>query len=179
MHHGSKEKGNNTVSFVDVIFKKTWKREEEAWEDMYSYLQSDGSKVVNAEDDEQDEIGVIAAISHAAEVVVQGGRRQDHPRKPNVDRTQQKEVWSNGYRVWDDDQFKSRVRINRESFEFILAEIGKSIAYKIAPTNLQPDPIEPHRQLGLTLYRFAHGCTYQVLQDVFGERFETMTARKS
>ena len=152
--------------------------EEEAWEDMYSSLQSDGSKVVvNSEDDEQDDIGVIAAISHAAEVVVKGGRRQDHPRKPNINRTQQKEVWSNGYRAWDDDQFKSRVRINRESFEFILAEIGPSIAK--TPINLQPDPIEPHRQLGLTLYQLAHGCTYQVLKDVFGgERFETMAARK-
>ena len=91
MHHGSKEKGNNTVSIVDAIFKKTGKREEEA------------------DDDEQDEIGVIAAISHAAEVVVKGGRWQDHPRKPSIDRTQQKEVWSNGYR--DVDQFKSRVRV--------------------------------------------------------------------
>ena len=67
--------------------------EEEAWGDMYSSLKSDGSNVVvNADDDEQDDIGVIAAISHAAEVVVQGGRRQDHPSKPNIDRTQQKEV---------------------------------------------------------------------------------------
>ena len=86
--------------------------------------------VVNADGDEQDEIGVIAAIFHAAEVAVKGGRRQDHPRKPNIDRTQQKEVWSNGYRAWDDDQFKSRVRINRETFKFILAEIGPSIAKK-------------------------------------------------
>ena len=52
MHHGSKEKGNNTVSVVGEIF--------------------------------------MAAISHAAEVVVKGGRRQDHPRKPSIDRTQQK-----------------------------------------------------------------------------------------
>ena len=118
---------------------------------MYSSLQSDSSKVVvNADDDEQDEIGVIAAISHAAEVVVKGGRRQDHLRN----QTRQKEVWSNGYRAWDDDQFKARVRINCESFEFILAEIGTSIAR--IPTNLQPDPIEPHRQLVLTLYRLAH-----------------------
>ena len=41
--------------------------EEEAWEDMYSSLQSDGSKVVvNADDDEQDWC-VTVAISHAAE----------------------------------------------------------------------------------------------------------------
>ena len=52
---------------------------------LYSSLQSDGSKVVvNADDDEQDEIGVIAAIFHTAEVVVKGGRRQDHLRKPNT-----------------------------------------------------------------------------------------------
>ena len=38
--------------------RKRRKMDEEAWGDMYSSLQSDGSKVVvNAGDDEQDEIG--------------------------------------------------------------------------------------------------------------------------
>ena len=34
--------------------------------------------------------------------------------------------------------------------------------------NLNRDPIEPHRQLGLTLYRLGHGCSYTVIEDLFG-----------
>ena len=29
-------------------------------------------------------------------------------------------------------------------------------------------PIEPHRQLGITLYRCAHGCTFSTVADLFG-----------
>ena len=36
------------------------------------------------------------------------------------------------------------------------------------PTNLQPNPIEAHRQLALTLCGLAHGCSYQVIEDVLG-----------
>ena len=68
--------------------------------------------------------------------------------------------------MWDEEQLKSRVRVNRESVEFLLTEIAPSISK--TPTNFQPNPIEPHRQLGLTLYRLAHGCSYQVIEDVFG-----------
>ena len=31
-----------------------------------------------------------------------------------------------------------------------------------------PFPIEAHRQLGLTLYRLAHGVSYSTLADLFG-----------
>ena len=61
----------------------------------------------------------IGAVSYAAvEAVANGGRRPNIPRKPNTNRVQQKEVWTNGYRMWDEEQVKSRVRVNRESFEF-------------------------------------------------------------
>ena len=36
------------------------------------------------------------------------------------------------------------------------------------PTNLVSEPIEPNRQLGLTVYKLAHGCTFTVIGDVFG-----------
>ena len=67
------------------------------------------------------------------------------PRGAPIDRRQQKEMWSLGYRTWNDEQFKSRVRVNRATFDFILEEINPSI--EKTPTNLQPDPIESHRQL--------------------------------
>ena len=56
--------------------------------------------------------------------------------------------------------------MTRDTFEYILNELSPLITK--VPTNLQPNPIEPHRQLGLTLYRLAHGCDFQVIEDVFG-----------
>ena len=31
-----------------------------------------------------------------------------------------------------------------------------------------PNPIENHRQLGLTIYRLAHGYSFKVIMDIFG-----------
>ena len=31
-----------------------------------------------------------------------------------------------------------------------------------------PNPIEDHRQLGLTIYRLVHGCSFKVIMDIFG-----------
>ena len=36
------------------------------------------------------------------------------------------------------------------------------------PTNFTPFPTTPDRQLALTIYRLAHGCTYSSLSDLFG-----------
>ena len=94
------------------------------------------------------------------------GKETKSSREPNIDRVNQKEVWTDGYLTWNDAQFKSRVRITCATFEFLLTEIGPSITKP--PTNWIPKPIETHRQLGLTLYRLAHGCSFQVLDDVFG-----------
>ena len=38
----------------------------------------------------------------------------------------------------------------------------------MSPTNLKPFPTPPDRQLAMTLYRFATGCTYSALSDLFG-----------
>ena len=37
----------------------------------------------------------------------------------------------------------------------------------MSPTNLKPFPTPPDRQLAMTLYRFANGCTYSTLSDLF------------
>ena len=34
-------------------------------------------------------------------------------------------------------------------------------------TNITPNPIEEHRQLALTIYRLAYGCSFNVLKDLF------------
>ena len=36
------------------------------------------------------------------------------------------------------------------------------------PTSMVPFPIEPHRQLGITLYRCAHMCIFSAVADLFG-----------
>ena len=92
---------------------------------------------------------MIAAVSQAASVIE--SRRRGAARKANINRVQPKESWSNWYLNWDDSEFKSRVRVHRDTFEFILGKISPFIA--MTPTNFVPIPIEPHPQLGLTLYR--------------------------
>ena len=90
------------------------------------------------------------------------GRSQKRAR--NVIRD--KSWWTNGTENWSDPEFKKRVRINRETFEYLLEKISPQL--RKTPTNLNQDPIEPHRQLGLTLYRLGHGCSYTVIEDLFG-----------
>ena len=39
---------------------------------------------------------------------------------------------------------------------------------KKQPVNLKPFPTTPEQQLGLTLYRLAHGCSFSMVADLFG-----------
>ena len=71
--------------------------------------------------------------------------------------------WTNGYKNWDDSQFKHRVRVSRETFELMLQRIEIYIVKE--PTNMVHFPIEPHRQLGITLYRCAHEYTFSTVAD--------------
>ena len=84
----------------------------------------------------------------------------------NVDRTQDKLWWSNGYEKWTNDQFKHYFRVSRDTFQLILRKIGPFIDKE--PTNMGPEPIETHRQLALTIYRLGHGVTFNTLADLFG-----------
>ena len=61
---------------------------------------------------------------------------------------------------------RSRFKVHRETFELILGVISPFNTKAL--TNFQPDLIEVHRQLILTFYRLAHGCSVQVIADVFG-----------
>ena len=58
------------------------------------------------------------------------------------------------------------MQINRTIFNFILDGIYEDII--LTPTNLKPNPTSPDRQLALTIYRLATGCTYSTLSDLFG-----------
>ena len=70
------------------------------------------------------------------------------------------------YNHWKDEDFKSKIRINSETFNFVLNEIHDNIV--MSPTNLKPFPTPPDRQLAMIIYRFANGCTYLTLSDLFG-----------
>ena len=87
-------------------------------------------------------------------------------REKKVNRNAAKLWWTNGYKNWDDSQFKHRLRVNRETFELMLQIIEIYIVKE--PTNMVRFPIELHRQLGITLYRCAHGCTFSTVADLFG-----------
>ena len=93
-------------------------------------------------------------------------RKVPEVKKTNVDRNDDKRWWTNGFNNWDDDGFKHRVRLSRESFLVLLEKMTPFISKE--PTLMVPEPIEPHRQLGLTLYRLAHGVSYSTISDLFG-----------
>ena len=109
----------------------------------------------------------MGTIAYGAVLATTSNERCGARGKP-IDRSPQKELWSSGYLAgnWDGNSFKARVRVTKDTFEFILKE--RSPLIEKMPTNFQPHPIEPHRLLGLTLYRLAHGCDFQVIDDVFG-----------
>ena len=112
-----------------------------------------------------DEADIIPQITQAVvETITSKKPRKDKIK--NRDRTELKNFWSHGYANWSDDEFKERLRIGRESFEFILDRIQHLI--EKTPTKMVPNPIESHRQLALTIYRIAHGCSFKVLKDLFG-----------
>ena len=73
--------------------------------------------------------------------------------------------WEDVYNHKKDESFKRKVRINRETFNFVLNEIHDHIV--ISPTNLKPFLTPPYRQLAMTLYRFGTGCTCSTLSDLF------------
>ena len=76
-------------------------------------------------------------------------------------------LWErNDYKNWDDSQFKHRLRVSRETFELMLQKI--EIDFVKEPTNMVPLLIEPYRQLCITLYQCAHGCTFSRVADLFG-----------
>ena len=68
-------------------------------------------------------------------------------------------------RQWTEEQFTKRIRVTRETFEFILETVTDDIAKE---TTKFKGPTSPQCQLVLTLYRLAHGCSYTTVGDLFG-----------
>ena len=94
---------------------------------------------------------------------------QNHPKKQNIsnrDREEQKKLWRNGYATWKNEEFKDSLGMDRGTFNLILCRIELGITKE--QTVMIPNLTELHRQLALTIYRMAHGCSFKVLKYIFG-----------
>ena len=70
------------------------------------------------------------------------------------------------YNDWHNEHFKDRFCKCKQTVSFILNGIYQFFVKN--PTNLIPNPIEPERQLGLTIYRLAHWYLFPVVNNLFG-----------
>ena len=85
-------------------------------------------------------------LASSKEIFYNNNRGQrDHEQQ--VDRLEGKIQWKNLYRNWNDEQFKEKFRINKETFEYILNIIRPFIGK--TPTNLVPNLIETAQQLAI------------------------------
>ena len=100
-------------------------------------------------------------LSYAASDVLLGPsiRNRKEPDKRNH------RWWVQGYQNWNETQFKKRVRVRRETFQFILDSISDQIRKE---TTKFKEPTSLNCQLGLILYRLARGCSYGTVGDLFG-----------
>ena len=108
----------------------------------------------------------MTKVVYTAERILRVNKHMNTERGPNINKNVGKLWWRNVYFNWDNEQFTSKFRLTKDNFNITLNIIEASIVK--APTNLVPEPIEPNRQLGLTIYKLAHCCTFTVIGDVFG-----------
>ena len=101
--------------------------------------------------------------SFAAIAAVCAARGDEKARSPDEDRNQR--WWDEGFRNWSDAQFKKRLQVTRDTFTFLLDNVVDEIKKE---TTRFREPTSPERQLGLTLYRLAHGSSYTTVGDLFG-----------
>ena len=75
--------------------------------------------------------------------------------------------WRNVYRrSWTDKEFKKNLRMNRNTFQFLLETVRPSLTKRT--TNAKPNPITVDRQLASTLYRYARGTSFITIGYLFG-----------
>ena len=67
-----------------------------------------------------------------------------------------------GFNTWSDEELKEQLRIKKcETLDFIFEQIAHLI-HK-GPTYLVANPKEAPCQLGLIIYKMAHGCSFKVI----------------
>lgn len=115
----------------------------------------------NDENIEEDYVRCVIAATTAIE-----NKKPRKPRSRNRNRAIGKLWWNDVYTNWSDEDFKEKMRIQRETFNQILFTIRDQI--ELQPTNINPFPTSPDRQLALTIYRLSTGCSFAIISDVFG-----------
>ena len=148
---------------VQFAFTKAKKRKQDFDEEVEDFYRR---RKVTVFDNDEEEISNVFQVMKSLEKGISKARQNRQSRGPVINREQGKLWWGNAYQNWEDDQFKERFRINSETFNFILQTIEPYITK--TPTNIVPDPIEPEKQLALTIYRLAHGVSFLVVGDLFG-----------
>ena len=81
---------------------------------------------------------VVASIQGIVQIAANQGLKTKY-RKPRKNRQQQQMFWTNGYENWNIDEFKGRLRVNRDTFVMILERISPFISK--SPTNFAPNPV--------------------------------------
>ena len=141
------------------FFSRKRKAEQEFLGDQYRLKEEMAKKRFRREMEFETEASQPAVMS--AIVITKSDRNERGP-----DELRNGNWWSDGYQNWDEESFKKRLRVSRDTFEFILSEIKDLIVKE--PTRMKPHPTPPATQLALCLYRLAHGCTFLTVGDLFG-----------
>lgn len=150
--------GSSTV-FVQKLLLERKRKAADQYVIQYYRSRSSGYKKLRCSIiDNEEQFQKIAAA-----VVCSSCQKERKPKGPIEKRNSQ--WWDYGYQNWTNNQFKKRLRVNRDTFDYILDSIRGII---IKETTKFKVPISPERQLGLTLYRLAHGCSYITAGDLFG-----------
>ena len=157
---------NNIQFKSSEIMRINRKRKIELEEDIDNYRREKEVKRRREEQYENGNFNLMANVLYTAEEISRVNKRINAERGSNVNSNVGKLWWRNVYFNWDNKQFKSKFRLTKDNFNIILNRIEASI--KKTPTNFVPEPIEPNRQLGLTIYKLGHGYTFTFISDVFG-----------
>ena len=144
------------------IVKYLGKKRKLTEERLVSWQTESGIRTKRRFDEELNYEADIAQTVALASIVVSRNPRK----KRECDEHRSSSWWVEGFRTWDNAAFKKRLRVSRETFDFILNEISDEIAKK--PTRMKPNPTSPSTQLAVCLYRLAHGCSYLTVGDLFG-----------
>ena len=126
------------ASLMDLLIKKAKRRRMEN-EDFMDDLLNSSDYSANYQEDDDGEAIIIGTLAQTA--LSASGSTVRKEKIPNRNREISKEIWTNGYASWDEEGFKARVRITRQSFQFILGEIKHHL--QKTRTYFCPEPIEP------------------------------------
>ena len=162
-----RRKKTNKIQFeFNEIIHINHKRKIELDEDIGNYRREKEVKRRHEKQYENENSSFMENVLYTAEGILKVNKRLNIEGGPNVNRNVGKFWWRNVYFNWDNEQFKLKFRLTKGNFNIILNRIESSIVKTL--TNVVPKPIEPHKQVGLTIYKLVHVCTFTVIGDGFG-----------